>query len=97
MKYNWKEYYSQWDIYNAIEEENKKLKEMYNVYVTWTLKLKEENKKLKYKIKNLKSIRKIFDNCIVFAFLCFMCAWILCIWFMMIIDVIMWFQFVRFI
>jgi len=47
MKYNWKEYYSQWDIYKAIEEENKKLKEMYNVYVTGTLKLEEENKKLK--------------------------------------------------
>ena len=27
MKYNWKEYYSQWDIYAAIEEQNKLLKE----------------------------------------------------------------------
>ena len=26
MKYNWKEYYSQWDVYNAIEQYNKKLK-----------------------------------------------------------------------
>ena len=59
--------------------------------------LREENKKLRYKIRKLKSIRKMFDNCIAFAFLCFMCSWILCMLFQMITDVIMWFQFVRYI
>ena len=59
--------------------------------------LKEENKKLKEKIKKLKNIWKIFDNCIALAFLCFLCSWILCIWFMMITDVIMWFQLVRYV
>ena len=97
MKYNWKEYYSQWDIYNAIEEENRKLKEMYGVYVIGTLKLKEENKKLKNKIKNWKIIRWIISDCIMLAFFCFMCSWMLCMLFQMIVDVIMWFQFVRFI
>ena len=40
MKYNWKEYYSQWDIYAAIEEQNKLLK-------VENRNLKEENNRLK--------------------------------------------------
>ena len=80
-----------------MEEENKKLKDMYNVYVTGTLKLKEENKKLKNKIKKWKNIREIIDDCVMLAFFCFMWAWTLCVLFQMIVDVIMWFQFVRFI
>ena len=56
MKYNWKEYYSQWDIYKAIEEENKKLKAdtehtiKFNNKIIWKLKL--ENDKMKVIIKN---------------------------------------------
>ena len=97
MKYNWKEYYSQWDVYKAIEEENKKLKEMYNVYVTGTLKLKEENKKLKNKIKKWKNIIEIIGECSIIAFLCFMCSCVLCVLFMMIPDIVMWIQLIRFI
>ena len=78
-----------------LRKENKKFKEICDVYVPRALKLEEENKKLRYKIRKLKSIRKMFDNCIAFAFLCFMCSWILCMFFEMITDVIMWFQFVR--
>ncbi len=56
MKYNWKEYYSQWDVYKAIEEENKKLKAdtehtiKFNNKIIGKLKL--ENDKLKVIIKN---------------------------------------------
>lgn len=96
MKYNWKEYYSQWDIYKAIEEENKKLKEMCDVYVPRALRLEEENKKLKIKIKKWKNIREIISDCVMLAFFCFMWAWMLCMLFQMITDVIMWFQFIRF-
>lgn len=54
MKYNWKEYYSQWDVYAAIEEENQTLKD--NVEFLHSCLddrdksieiMKEENKKLK--------------------------------------------------
>lgn len=58
--------------------------------------LEEKNKKLENKIRRLKITRGIISDCIMFAFFCFMCAWVLCIFFMMIVDVIMWFQFVRF-
>lgn len=78
-----------------LEEENKKLKEMYNVYVTGTLKLKEENKKLKNKIKNWGNIIEVIGNCVMLAFFCFMWAWMLCMLFQMVVDIIMWFQFVR--
>ncbi len=72
-----------------MEEENKKLKEMCDVYVPRALRLEDENKKLKYKIKKLKNIRETIINCIVLAFLCFVCALLICTWFIMITDVIM--------
>lgn len=80
-----------------MEEENKKLKEMCDLYVPRALRLEDENKKLKNKIKKWKNIREIFSDCIIFVFLCFMFSWFICMLFEMITDVIMWFQFVRYI
>ena len=47
MKYNWKEYYSQWDIYKAIEEENRKLKEKVKELEERLDRKEEVNKKLR--------------------------------------------------
>lgn len=58
--------------------------------------LEEDNKKLENKIMRLKITKGIISDCIMFAFLCVICAWCLCMLFMMITDVIMWFQFVRY-
>lgn len=55
MKYNWKEYYSQWDIYKAIEEENEKLrKQLVHRKVKFDIKQAQyrvDTKNLKEKIK----------------------------------------------
>ena len=57
MKYNWKEYYSLWDVYAAIEEENRKLKlhieakdKAYTALLKDYEELKEDNKRLKSEI-----------------------------------------------
>ena len=57
MKYNWKEYYSAWDLYNAIEQEIKNLKEKLSEItmvaddekqsIEHILELEKENRKLK--------------------------------------------------
>lgn len=88
--------------YNA-EEENKTLK--WNVEFLHrclddregSLELmKEENERLENEINNSKSIWNIIANCVILSFFCFLFAWVLCIWFMMIADAIMWFKFVVF-
>ena len=66
MKYNWKEYYSQWDVYNAIEKENEKLKlhieakdKAYTALLKEYEELKEDNKRLKSEIEEwLNTIRQ---------------------------------------
>ena len=58
--------------------------------------MEEENKKLKNKIKNWENIRWVISDCVMLSFFCLMWAWMLCMLFQMIVDVIMWFQFVRF-
>lgn len=58
MKYNWKEYYSQWDVYAAILEENRDLNERTR-FLEQCLdnkekvnkSLREDNKKLKNSIE----------------------------------------------
>lgn len=58
--------------------------------------MKEENERLENEINNSKSIWNIIANCVILSFFCFLFAWVLCIWFMMIADAIMWFKFVVF-
>ena len=92
-----------WEYIDKLEEENENLKKelhntqlLLNAWIDDYIELKEENKKLENEINNSKSIWKIIENCVIFTFFCFMCAWCLCILFMMITDVVMWFQFVRY-
>jgi len=55
MKYNWKEYYSQWDIYAAIEEQNKLLKEENKSLKNELMEDMKTESKLNEEIRNLKS------------------------------------------
>lgn len=85
----WIDYYS---LDNALFEQNLLMERLR----AENIELREDNERLENEINSPKNIWKLIENCAILSFFCLMWAWLLCIWFMMITDAIMWFKFVVF-
>ena len=80
------------------EKDIKYWKKSYDEMFERACEYKNEITDLKEDIEDLEkseSIWWIIRNCVLLAFICLFCSWLLCMLFEMITDVIMWFQFVR--